>query len=138
MSQKLMFEEAKPSRTERVDFWNLIAHERGMPDGWKWFRLEVLEHRLPGEPSAVTITGAVCTAVHKSGKNKGCTNWSKKDSTTQRTLLVADGEYDARRKRWETETGVCSNCFGDGDDRLERNGVCRRCSGSGRRHGTAP
>lgn len=114
---------------ERVDFWNLIARERGMPEGWCWFRLEVVDHRLPRDEAASSVTGAVCTTVFKSGPRKGELNWAKRDGSTERTLIITFKELDARERQWESDTGKCCRCFGSGNDSF---GKCRRCGATGK------
>jgi hypothetical protein len=114
---------------ERIDFWNLIARERGMPEGWMWFRLEVVDHRLPRDEAANSVTGAVCLARLKSGPRKGELNWTKRDPSTERTLIITFKEMDARERRWEQDEEKCCRCFGTGKDHW---GQCGRCGGAGR------
>lgn len=131
MANADLFEVADPSHAapaERVDFWNLIALERGMPNGWQWFWLQVVDHRLPRDEAANSVTGAVCRERFKSGPRKGELNWAKCDRTTERTLIITFKELDAREEQWERDTTKCCRCFGSGKDPW---GLCRRCGGTG-------
>ena len=119
---------ATSARVEPVDFWNLIARERGMPEGWRWFSLQVVDHRLPRDEAATSVTGAVCLVRYKSGPNKGELNWAKRDRATERTLIITFKDVDARERQWERDTGKCCRCAGSGKDPW---GSCGRCRGSG-------
>lgn len=119
------------------DWINMLAVERGQPDGWRWFRLESVgeaddAHRV------VLVKGGVPGAVFKSGPRKGKTNWAK--ATHQAELAITAADVQARAERWEGETGNCHKCGGDG---LEVCGVtlgtgerrtrpCPRCKGAGK------
>ena len=106
---------SKCTDTERedVDFYNLIAAERGMPAGWKWNQLKCVGE-LENDGSGILVTGAVCTAVYSRGKRKGDTNWSKRDRSTEKELFISRNEYDKRRQKWQADTGKCVECLGSG------------------------
>ena len=119
------------------DFYNLIAAERGVPEGWRWFELKAIGEVGDRANGAVIIKGAVCTAVFKSGPRKGEKNWSKR--TDQRELVVSMREYDAFKEAWSTRTGLCSSCGGRGEtlvrasaDGNKEYGPCRMCNGTGK------
>lgn len=105
------------------DFYNLIAIERGAPDGWSWFEVNVIgvDHTAPREAQykhgAVMVKGAVCTAVYKSGPRKGLKNWSKR--TDNRELVITFREVDEFKAKWEAATGLCSRCGHGGDAGME-------------------
>jgi hypothetical protein len=101
------------------DFYNLIAHERGLPAEWRWYSLRVLPERQHGKPTPrdqayVLVHGAVCTAVFRTGPRKGQTNWLKLDKATQAEFVIPMVELDARIERWEREAGSCRECGGTG------------------------
>lgn len=117
------------------DIYNRVARRlHGLSEDWRWYSLE----RIGG---GTLVKGAVCTAVYTRGKLKGETNWSKRDLSTEFTLVVTPEQYEAERLDWERETGKCVDCGGDGKEfagwrrdvgALHR--PCKRCSASG----TAP
>ena len=119
------------------DFYNLIAKERGMPDGWKWNVLKAVgENR---ERGGVLVVGAVCTATYTRGKRKGWPNWSKRDKSTERELFIAFADYDERVAAWERETGFCSHCDGTGQMTASVSiggktfRPCSKCNATGRK-----
>lgn len=129
------------------DFYNLIAHERGMPDGWRWYSLEAKPSfwsgtQQPARDQAFAIVrGAVCTATIQRGPRKGQTKWSKRDKSTDAEIVIRLDELDARIARWELETNRCSLCGGCGAETGSidfRSGgeikkrLCNRCKGSGK------
>lgn len=96
-----------------MDFYNLIAAERGMPAGWKWNLLKCVGE-LENDGSGVLVTGAVCTAIYSRGKRKGDTNWKKRDRSTEKELFISRNEYEKRRQKWQADTGKCVECLGSG------------------------
>lgn len=117
------------------DFYNLIARDRGAPEGWRWFDLRVIGER---PHHVIHVKGAVCDAVYKSGRYKGWPNWTKRDRSTERELVITPAEFDAAIAKWESETGLCHKCGGDGQE-LASCGVggntyrpCSRCKASGK------
>lgn len=134
-----------PAFEDPPDFYNLIAHERGMPDGWRWYSLEVKPSFWSGTQPArdqafAIVRGAVCTSTIQRGTRKGQTNWSKRDKSTDIEIVIRLDELDARIARWELETNRCSLCGGCGAETESidfRSGEikkrpCRRCKGSGK------
>ncbi len=117
------------------DWINMLAVERGQPEGWRWYRLESIgeaddAHRV------VLVKGGVPGAVFKSGPRKGKTNWAK--ATHQAELAITAADVQARAERWEGDTGNCHKCGGDG---LQVCGVgvggtrtrpCPRCKNAGK------
>jgi hypothetical protein len=93
--------------SERVDWFALIAKERGMPDGWMWNSSRVLEGS-----EGFLISGAVCTTRFTSGPRKGRLNWAKRDRATEREIFISRADIEARQAQWECETGKCRKCFG--------------------------
>lgn len=122
------------------DFWSMIAVERGMPEGWRWYALNVLgDHGVPREHAAALVTGAVPGARFAKGKRKGEIDWSK--ATSPAEIVVTFADYDARALRWESQTGKCKDCGGEtqkwaGWSKAEghRTKPCGRCNSTG----TAP
>lgn len=120
------------------DWYNLIALERGLPEGWTWYSLSVLGGpKAPREHAALMVKGGVPGPRFKSGKNKGEINWSKAGDRLQMVITFRD--LDARMERWERETGKCHKCGGDGRELAGHsvtNGAtmreCSRCKGRGR------
>lgn len=117
------------------DWINMLARERGQPEGWSWYRLESIgegddAHR------AILIKGAVPGAVYKSGPRKGKTNWAK--ATHQADIVITAADVQARAQRWEGDTGNCHKCGGDGVEACGMGpaGVktrpCPRCKGAGK------
>lgn len=127
------------------DFYNLIAHERGMPAEWQWYSLIVKpEPPWPGnerparEHCFVLVRGAVCAVFYQRGPRAGHKNWTKRDKATDVEIVIGRVEYDERTMRWERETGMCKDCGGDGQElwSVGREGTktkpCQRCGASGR------
>jgi hypothetical protein len=123
---------------EDVDFYNLIAAERGQPAGWRWFELKCVGE-LADDGSGVLVTGAVCTAIYSRGKRKGETNWTKRDRSTQRELFISRNEYEKRRMKWQADTGKCVECMGSGQ-RFASHSIyegikykpCNKCGATGK------
>lgn len=142
-AQTGLFDEpnAAPTKAERKrlpDFWNMMARERGVPDGWQWYRLEVADTKAPRHQSASLVTGAVCTERFKSGKRKGDLNWAKRDKRTERTLVITFADFDAYMAAWERKTGVCIKCDGNGTRSVGWSSTeghtlvhCSACDGTG-------
>ena len=126
------------TKIEYVDFYNLIARERGCPEGWKWMEVSVLgtDYQAPREHGAVEIKGGICAATFKSGPRKGQPNWSK--ATDKRSLVITFKDLDAFTEKWSKETGLCSKCTGNGKT-IASCGVngttyrsCSDCAGTGK------
>ena len=117
-----------------VDWFNLIAAERGVPDGWRWFNTEFKgESRATG---VFIVKGAVFGEVFKSGKNKGKPNPAKR--TDERELVITPAQLDEFKARWEQTNGKCSECYGEGktvksisaEGKTYRD--CSRCKATGK------
>lgn len=135
MTQEDFINPSPPLRPERAikgpgDLWNLLAKTRGVPDGWKWFRLEVADVKAPRHQSASLVTGAVATERFKSGPRKGEINWAKRDKSTERTLCIPFAEFDAFEAKWEADNNACSSCGGAG--KWESGRECHSCKGTGK------
>ena len=122
--------------SDRPDWFQMIAKERGVPDGWSWFQSEVKGER----PNSVFLVRGACIAgTHTRGKNKGK---PKRDMSTMRELVITRADMDACQARWEQETGNCSRCTGSGktvsgarkvgDEWVQAYRDCSRCKGTGR------
>lgn len=93
---------------EEPDFYNMIARERGMPDGWRWYQLEArpkvwAANVLDRAMAVVLVRGAVCTAVFTRGPRKGRPNWNKRDRATDCEIVISLADYDARAEAWRAE-----------------------------------
>ena len=121
---------------EMPDFYNLIARQRGVPEGWHWYSLNVVGDIKDRANGGILVKGAICTAVYKSGPRKGQPNWSKR--TDEREFLITTRDYDAAMAAWEAETGNCSRCGGDGQELASASSAgstyraCRKCNATGR------
>lgn len=84
--------------------WFQLAASRKMPAGWKWYRSD----RITG---GFLLTGCIPDGVYKTGPRKGKTKWDTKNATQ---VLVTREELQAEESRWQSETGKCSECQGEG------------------------
>lgn len=119
----------------RPDWFTLIAKERGVPDGWAWFKSE-----WRGETDAhgvFLVTGGVNGGVFKSGKNKGKPN--PKLRTDVRELVISRDDMKAIKAKWSAETGLCAPCFGEGvrtvsisTEHGRKTRPCADCNGNGK------
>ncbi len=119
------------SAVKRPDFYELIARERGCPEGWTYVTLKAVgEGRAKG---AALVKGAIYPTKYKSGPRRGETNYSKPLAGTERELLITFAELDTREVRWEQETGVCSKCEGTGQmvSGFHERKPCTRCHATG-------
>lgn len=111
-------------RLPRVDFINRIIQRRtGIPE-WQWFRAEWIDENM-------IVTGGVPT-VGKQGKKK----WNRK--TAERKIIIL-AELEKEHADYERETGLCSNCYGNGSaisgwskETGNRYKQCANCGGTGR------
>lgn len=112
------------------NFWNLIARARtGMAEPWGWISIQAIGGPPGGPGTHTLLKGAMPGPPFKSGPRKGRTNWAKRDRSFDRTVVISNEDFDAFKRNWELETGLCCECGGDGD----WCGVkCPRCCGSGR------
>ena len=122
----------------KFDYTTLLCTTRGpLPEGWKWFSLECVNWGTPS--SGTLVKGAVTAGVLSRGPRKGQDKWKGYDKTTERTFFYTDDEQKAFRKAWEVETGLCSECQGNGTrwtgwNRETGNKYvhCKYCDGTGR------
>lgn len=119
-----------------VDWFQLIASKRGVPDGWSWFSSEFKgETRSQG---VFLIKGSCISGTYTRGKNKGK---PKRDMATMRELVITPAELDAVKTQWERDTNQCSGCYGEGQstsgisnmngETVKTYRSCRRCNGTG-------
>lgn len=124
-----------PSRTE-PDWFNECAREIGkLPEDWQWFRLEAIGKHP--NTQGVMVTGAISHVLIAKGPRKGEPNWKHRDRSTEQQVFVSHDAIDARKARYEAETGLCHRCFGDGKvvqsvsvDTGVTYRKCRRCDGT--------
>ena len=104
--------------------------------GWRAYRFECIAG------GGMLLRGAVCDETFKRGPRKGCTNWGKRDRSTERQLALSASEMAEFERAWEIETGKCHECMGSGqvflrwsqsEGRMTHD--CHRCLGSGVRLG---
>jgi hypothetical protein len=124
--------------SERVDWFNLISGERGMPAGWMWYSARAIN-------GGFLLIGAVCTATFQRGPRKGTINWTKRDRATEREILITRADLEARQAQWERETGNCRQCFGTAQEWAgwsAKAGTifkpCRRCGATGNAPASPP
>lgn len=94
-----------------IDVFNEIAKQRGVPDGWRWFKIDFVGE---GEHSAFLVCGGVCNVRFKKGKRVGELNWSKRDQRNDRELVVTRADVTEFKAKWSAETGKCAVCWGEG------------------------
>ena len=121
--------------TNRPHVFNLIAADRGMPEGWQWSNWR----RTDDATGSGIVTGAVPQRVYASGPRKGQADW--RGAKHEATIVITKADEVARLERWEAETGTCSRC----DDGREVTGwskesgirtrACSRCRGTGKAPG---
>ncbi|WP_262027100.1 hypothetical protein [Microvirga sp. Mcv34] len=124
---------ALPPERKHYDFWSIHAREKlGLPDDWRWYRLEA-----KGENITV-VTGAVCHEVYKAGKHKGQINWAKRDKETDIPVPIRRDEHKAWLLSWECRSGECHVCHGNGQQSVgwslkdgSKYRTCTRCNGTG-------
>jgi hypothetical protein len=125
-------------RVRPPDFWNMMAREvYGMPEGWRWCKLQAVGPHDRRDLCVSMVTGAVFPNITK-GPNKGYFNWKKRDRDTEQTIPIPFRDYDAFVEAWEKKTGTCSSCGGSGET-IASAGIrgttyrkCVRCNGSGK------
>lgn len=96
-------------------------------DEWDAWLMEVITD------DAILFTGGK-PRLKKTGKNKGKRTWDK----PYRKVVVTDGEVRAEFERYEKETGLCGQCYGEKQECVgwsAKDGnkmiTCRRCKGTG-------
>jgi hypothetical protein len=118
-----LFPDAAPAAVEdkdkedpvRFDWINLFCRDRFevAPD-WRWFSWERKEFDQPHE--FMLVNGAVCHARFQKGKSAGCTDWKKRDKSTERMFVIRRAELEAFQREWQARTGKCFECYGTGQD----------------------
>lgn len=112
------------------DWYNLIAADRGKPEGWRWYSLQAVN-------DSTIVEGGIPRSLVTRGPRKGLPNWTKPDAVSK--MIVSPADVLARKLRFEAETGNCHQCGGVGQEfkgwskeagRLTRE--CRRCRGNGK------
>ncbi len=121
----------------QIDVYNLIAIERGAPKGWQWFSIQVVGDLTDRPSGAFLLEGAMRPPDYTRGKWKGQPNWSKRDKSTDRKIVITTRDYDERKRRWVLETGTCAEC--DSGKTVASCGIsgttyrdCQTCNGTGR------
>lgn len=108
----------------------------GMPEVWSVYSWECFPNT--GEVLYYEVKGAIAPP-RKRGRLKGRHNWIKRDKTTDKTCVITVAEHEQWIKEWEIDTGLCSNCVGEGKvfarwakDQPVQYRQCRHCQGSGK------
>jgi hypothetical protein len=112
------------------DFYHIAASRKfTAPPGFAWYRWEAIG------PDAVILTGCVSSGLYAKGPRKGR---PKYDGPPVR-LVVTQREYEAEVARYESETGKCARCGGDGQawagwhhETGHEFKACRRCAATGK------
>lgn len=129
------------AKFERPDFYSMHARKLlGMPETWRWIRIEAIEGQAIGGRWYTKLTGATPAGVFfKSGPRKGEINW--KHRIDEHTVIIPSDEHNAFIAAWEKETGLCRDCGNTGQEEAgwsKNAGVmhrgCERC----RRREAAP
>lgn len=122
--------DAVTDRIERVYAWERVAARKANRPGWRWCQTE----RITG---GFLVTGDVPKGVYKTGKKAGRVRWGKAEDMQK--IVVTDAEIAADETRYESETGACFRCCGNGDVPAgwsKENGStfrpCPRCQGTGK------
>jgi hypothetical protein len=102
----------------------------GSPIGFEFYRWEVISG------DSTLLTGCVVTRTYSKGPRKGRPVY---DGQAMKAVVTED-EEQAECVRYESETGQCGTCGGDGkefDGWNHNTGTkwreCRRCSGTGKK-----
>lgn len=109
----------------------------GMPPEWCAYAWEC----FPKEPNQKVlyyqIKGMVAPIKTK-GPRKGDHNWKAGDKSTERVVILPVEEHEQWIRKWESSTGKCSNCIGDGKVIVKWSsitgihyGECTICKGTG-------
>lgn len=84
-----------------------------LPAGWVAMKWERKGGEFGPGPERTELTGAVCPPFER-GRRKGQPAWRNRDRATEMTITLLESQYRAWLRKWETETGLCSNCQGSG------------------------
>jgi hypothetical protein len=87
-----------------------LRRDYGLPDDFVFYRWEC----FPKSAERVLyyeLEGARCPLV-RTGKRKGKPNFTKKSDV--REFQVTPSEDSDWTREWESETGKCENCLGEG------------------------
>lgn len=119
-----------------VDWFQIIAESRGVPDGWRWFK-SVVHGDKPNH--VFIVTGAAGGKPFKRGTNKGKVKPASRDHATKRDVVITPADLAAAKMQWERDTGKCSACCGAGktvasakSDGTKTYRGCNRCRETGR------
>jgi hypothetical protein len=129
---------AAPS-VERFDWYQAFAEKhRSVPPGWRWFRVQTLNHQAPRDQQTVLMEGGVAPKKTR-GKYAGRPDWKARDKSLDRTLALTFAELEQFQRDWETETGKCAQCYGTGrgwagwsSAEGDRYADCRPCDATGK------
>lgn len=107
------------------------------PDGFEFYFFEKLPEQGPAQ--VIKMVGGVAPIKIK-GRNKDERNWKKMDPATKREVYLPVEEHKAWIAEWETKTGLCANCQGEGVvtagwnvETGIRQKPCPQCGGTGQK-----
>lgn len=108
-----------------------------IPDGWEVYMWELKNMNTPSE--YIMHSGAVVTELFKSGRRKGMKNWAKKNRLHEMELPLTRDEIKSAALAWQSETGNCMECKGNGDEWFgwsaqdgHKYRPCKHCGATGR------
>lgn len=116
--------------TQRPNLLDMQAAERiGIPD-WLPYHYESID-------GGFLLTGAVAPVITR-GPRKGRRNWKKRDSATERKIVLTRDEVTQYQAAWSARTGKCHRCVGLGEVFASWSKVsgtkykpCTACQGTG-------
>lgn len=122
----------------RFDWYQAFAEaRRNVPPGWRWYKLQVIDHQAPRDQQTVLAAGGVAPAITR-GKYAGRPNWRTRDKSLDRTVAFRFAEIEQFQREWAAETGKCAECQGTGSEYAgwsSANGTkyvdCRTCGATG-------
>lgn len=126
--------------TERryVDFSLLaVAAKAVLPEGWEIYQWETINIDTPNE--AIKVDGTVMRALFVRGPRKGRKNFARRERDKDMSFIITRAEIQQAKAKWETETGFCGECYGNGDvawswhhQEGTKFKTCKKCSGTGK------
>ena len=118
----------------KPDFFNIAAKKKmGNVEGWQWYRIEAIRDNF------FLVEGGIPIGEISRGPNKGRKKWAKGNGDK---VLITREEIDQAQSEYETQTGNCSYCGGEGKhvtgwnkDTGNKYITCPSCNGTGKTAG---
>ena len=128
-----------------MQFVNGVARRKlGLGEEWDAVAWEVAGKRGTSS-DGFRVTLAEVVGVYTRGPKAGQPVWERGND---KKVVVTRAEEGKERHEWETETGLCGRCFGDGktiwSSKLTEDGIertfrdCPDCTGTGKATMKAP